>query len=222
MVYSKSKLGLDWDNVCNDKHRFFSATTIEKFNKMRKGQENNVMKIRGNLKEPSFKQPLLSKSVQDALFTIAYLKLRIDTQDSKTLYIFSFFAGNQKCATPPCQWMQLTHQSLLEGVFNHTIYQILSPMAYNLAVAILRLDKFNQMMYIKLHNWNAEFMWAFRMPLQVEKLVEMDENAVIFARALQLAEVEPLQYLRDNLCLKVITKHGISTKDCLTLVGNPS
>ena len=95
-------------------------------------------------------------------------------------------------------------------------------MAYHLtedekqSVAILRLKKFNPLMYNRLYNWNAGFMWAVRMPLQVEKFVEMNENnafhAVIFTQILQLAGVESLQYLSDNLRLKVITwmsKNGI-------------
>jgi hypothetical protein len=219
MVYPKSKLDLDWDSVFNDKHRFFSAMTTEEFNKMMKNQENNVVKIPGNLREPSFKQHLPSQSTQDALFTVDYhlMKLHIETKDKETVYIFSFLPETNV----------LLHNtrgrtSLFSRGYSTTQYQILSPMAYHLtedekqSVAILRLNKFNPLMYNRLYNWNTEFMWAFHMPLQVEKFVGMDENnafhAVIFTQALQLAGVESLQYLSDNLRLKVITwmsKNGI-------------
>ena len=219
IVYPKSKLDLDWDSVFNDKHRFFSAMTTEEFNKMMKNQENNVVKIPGNLREPSFKQHLPSQSTQDALFTVDYhlMKLHIETKDKETVYIFSFLPETNV----------LLHNtrgrtSLFSRGYSTTQYQILSPMAYHLtedekqSVAILRLNKFNPLMYNRLYNWNTEFMWAFHMPLQVEKFVGMDENnafhAVIFTQALQLAGVESLQYLSDNLRLKVITwmsKNGI-------------
>ena len=150
MVHPKSKLDLDWDSVCYDKHRFFSAMTIGEFNKMMKNQENNVVKIPGNLREPNFKQHLLSQSTQGALFTIAYplMKLHIETKDKETVYIFSFFPETNNV---------LLHNtggrtSLFSRGYSTTQYQILSPMAYHLSedekqsVAILRLNKFNPLM----------------------------------------------------------------------------
>ena len=80
---------------------FFSAMTTEEFNKMMKNQENNVVKIPGNLREPSFKQHLLSQLTQDALFTIAYhlMKPYIETKGQGDCVHLQLFAGDQ-CAPP--------------------------------------------------------------------------------------------------------------------------
>ena len=150
MVHAKSKLDLDWDSVCYDKHRFFSAMTIGEFNKMMKNQENNVVKIPGNLREPNFKQHLLSQSTQDALFTIAYplMKLHIETKDKETVYIFSLLPETNNVLLHNTRG----RTSLFSRGYSTTQYQILSPMAYHLSedekqsVAILRLNKFNPLM----------------------------------------------------------------------------
>ena len=80
---------------------FFSAMTTEEFNKMMKNQENNVVKTPGNLREPNFKQHLLSQLTQDALFTIAYhlMKLYIETKGQGDCVHLQLFAGDQ-CAPP--------------------------------------------------------------------------------------------------------------------------
>lgn len=201
MVYPKSKLDLDWDSVCNDKHRFFSAMTTEEFNKMMKNQENNVMKTPGNLREPSFKQLLLSQSTLDALFTIAYhlMKLHIETKDRETVYILSFLPETNNVLLHNTRG----RTSLLSRGYSTT-------QAYHLtedekqSVAILRLNRVNPLMHNRLYNWNIGFMWVFHMPLQVEKYENNAFHAVIFTQALQLTGVESLQYLSDNLRLKVI------------------